>query len=377
MSAKDRGPIAKTVDMAAAGPPQVRVLAEADASAFRELRLRALREDPVPFLTSYEEDASRSLDDFAARLRASSPGTEVLGALRDGKLVGTVGYYRHTAKKARHRVSLWGLFVPGEERRRGIGGALVRQAIDRIHAVPEVEQVELTVVTREQAARALYASIGFQVQGIIRHSMKLEKEYYDEAHLVLFLGDRTDDPRVALPAGLPAPKEDGAASHLKGMMLPDVVLPSSGGGGVRLASLEGRTVLFVYPRIAGPIEPHSPSWMAIPGAPGSAAEACAFRDQAHAIQEAGAAILGLSGQSRSEQREATKSLHLPFPLLSDHTLYLARELRLPTFEHDHDTYLRRITLVVDDGKITHVFHPVFPPDNHAEEVLAWLKANKR
>src|SRR5579859_2906065 len=99
MSAKDRGPVAKTLDMAAAGPPQVRVLVEGDASAFRELRLRALREDPVPFLTSYEEDASRSLDDFAARLRASSPGTEVLGALREGKLVGTVGYYRHTAKK--------------------------------------------------------------------------------------------------------------------------------------------------------------------------------------------------------------------------------------------------------------------------------------
>ena len=50
---------------------------------------------------------------------------------------------------------------------------------------------------------------------------------------------------------------------------------------------------------------------------------------------------------------------------------------LPTFDHEGRTYLRRLTLVVDDGKITHVFYPVFPPDRHPEEVVAWLRAHPR
>jgi peroxiredoxin len=40
---------------------------------------------------------------------------------------------------------------------------------------------------------------------------------------------------------------------------------------------------------------------------------------------------------------------------------------------DGMTLLKRLTLVVKNGRIEHVFYPVFPPDKHAEEVIAWLK----
>ena len=36
--------------------------------------------------------------------------------------------------------------------------------------------------------------------------------------------------------------------------------------------------------------------------------------------------------------------------------------------------MKRLTLIVRNNTIEHVFYPVFPPDKHAEEVIAWLKA---
>ncbi|HDL16840.1 MAG TPA: peroxiredoxin, partial [Rhizobiales bacterium] len=90
---------------------------------------------------------------------------------------------------------------------------------------------------------------------------------------------------------------------------------------------------------------------------------------------AGAQVFGLSTQDTAFQRAAALRLHLPFAILSDDRLDLARALSLPTFEVNGLTLLKRFTLVVREGKIEHVFYPVFPPDGHAEEVLDWLKAN--
>ena len=85
-------------------------------------------------------------------------------------------------------------------------------------------------------------------------------------------------------------------------------------------------------------------------------------------------MFGLSTQDTDYQREAAQRLHLPFALLSDADLELTKALRLPTFEVAGLTLLKRFTLVISDGRIEHVFYPVFPPDRHSEEVLAWLRA---
>ena len=67
-------------------------------------------------------------------------------------------------------------------------------------------------------------------------------------------------------------------------------------------------------------------------------------------------------------------MHLPFPLLSDAALRLTTGLKLPVMLADGATLLKRMALIIDDGVITHVFYPVFPPDRNAPEVLAWLRA---
>jgi peroxiredoxin/RimJ/RimL family protein N-acetyltransferase len=363
--------------MKASPAPLVRPLHVGDAAAFRAVRLRALREDAAPFLTTYEEDAARSVEDFAAQLAASAPASGVLGAFRGDKLIGTVGFSRHAAIKARHRVLLWGIYVTPEERRHSVGKTLVLRALELLRAVDDVEQIELTVVTREEAARSLYLAMGFQWQGTARHAMKVGREYSDQDTLVLWLNRPVMGPACPLPPGLPVPVDDGAADNLTGVELPDVVLASIVGGGLRLASLQGRTVVYVHPRMAGPAEKVADSWNALPGARGSSSEACAFRDRAADFAAAGARVIGLSSQPIAEQIEAAKRLQLPFASLSDPSLHLARAIGLPTFEHQGKTYLRRLTLVIDQGRITHVFYPVFPPDHHPADVVAWLRAHPR
>jgi peroxiredoxin len=176
-----------------------------------------------------------------------------------------------------------------------------------------------------------------------------------------------------LPPGLPVPEDDGAARHLPGMRMPHVTLRSTGGRDVDVAGLGAhRTVLYIYPRTGRPDRPVPAEWDAIPGARGCTPESCGFRDHFGEISALGAGVFGVSTQDTAYQREAADRLHLPFELLSDADFALTEALRLPTFHFEGERLLKRLTLVVRAGRVEHVFYPVFPPDRHAEEVLAWL-----
>ena len=178
-----------------------------------------------------------------------------------------------------------------------------------------------------------------------------------------------------LPKDLPVPQDDGACAHLAGAELPPVTLPSTGGKRVDLSALKGTTVIYIYPRTGRPDQEVPTGWNAIPGARGCTPQSCAFRDHYDELKRAGAAqVYGLSTQDTAYQREAVERLHLPFEILSDEQLGLARALRLPTFEVDGMTLIKRITLIARDGRIEKVFYPVFPPDRSAADVLASLKS---
>jgi peroxiredoxin len=178
----------------------------------------------------------------------------------------------------------------------------------------------------------------------------------------------------ALPASLPAPQDDGAAKHLPGMRMPDIALAATDGSSVTLAALAGRTVVYAYPRTGVPGQPpFTEDWDLIPGARGCTPQSCDFRDHHGELQAAGARVFGLSTQTTEFQQEARGRLHLPFDLLSDDEFRLTEALRLPAFEVNGTRLLKRLTLVIGDGVIEHVFYPVFPPDRHAGEVLRWLQ----
>ena len=178
-----------------------------------------------------------------------------------------------------------------------------------------------------------------------------------------------------LPKDLPVPVDDGACDHLLGMQLPSVSLASTDGRMVDLKSLPGRSVVYCYPRTGQPDKEPPEGWNEIPGARGCTPQSCAFRDHHGELQKLGARLFGLSTQSTEYQREAVERLHLSFELLSDADLVFTRALRLPTFKVDSMILIKRLTLILLDGRAEKVFYPVFPPDKNAREAIEWLSRN--
>jgi peroxiredoxin len=177
-----------------------------------------------------------------------------------------------------------------------------------------------------------------------------------------------------LPKNLPRPKDDGGARHLRGTAVPDLDLPSTANRLVNLSKIAApRIVVYCYPMTGQPGKALPAGWDDIPGARGCTPETCGFRDHHKDLAKLHAEVFGLSTQSTAYQQEMVKRLEVPFEVLSDERLAFAHALRLPTFTVEGMTLLKRLTLVLRDNRIEHVFYPVFPPDAHAEEVIAWLE----
>jgi len=173
---------------------------------------------------------------------------------------------------------------------------------------------------------------------------------------------------------IPVPIDDGATRHLIGSRVASVSLSSTDGGGlVDLSALCGRTVVYAYPRTGRPGVENPYGWDLIPGARGCTPQACSFRDHYAELKALDVNhLFGLSTQDIAYQREAVERLHLPFPILSDENLELTRAMNLPTFQTEGMILLKRLTLIIDQGEVVHVFYPVFPPDRSASDVIDWL-----
>ena len=178
-----------------------------------------------------------------------------------------------------------------------------------------------------------------------------------------------------MPADLPKPEDDGGCNHLTGMAFPSISLTSTAGNSVDPSSLSGLSILFCYPRTGAPNEVVPDEWNAIPGARGCTPQACSFRDASNEFLSLGVShIFGISTQDTPYQLELKQRVHLPFQLLSDEHLDMIKSLKLPTFEYQGRTLVKRLTLAVEDGKIVKVWYPVFPPNESAAEVQKWLSS---
>lgn len=163
------------------------------------------------------------------------------------------------------------------------------------------------------------------------------------------------------------------STRLIGTAVPHVTLTGTDGNSVVLDQLGGCTVIYIYPRTSPPNGAAVPGWDTIPGAKGCTPQSCGFRDHFADLKSAGAtAVYGLSVQDSAYQREVVERLHLPFPILSDCDFALCNALDLPTFTAGGMVLLERMALVLSDGIIQHVFHPIPDPDQNAADVVAWL-----
>jgi peroxiredoxin len=178
---------------------------------------------------------------------------------------------------------------------------------------------------------------------------------------------------LKLPAELPQPTDDGACDHLTGMKMPQLALSSTFERMVDLNALAApRILIYCYPRTGQPDKKLPEGWDAIPSARGCTPQACGFRDHYNELRAHSVDVFGLSTQSTNYQQEVVTRLHLPFEMLSDEKFQLCDALRLPTFFVENQRLIKRLTMIIRDKKIEKVFYPVFPPDEHAAEVIRWL-----
>lgn len=170
-------------------PVRIRELQVSDASEYRALRPRALKEHPTAFSSSYEQQRDWPVETFGERLRSSfePPDAFILGCFVDESLVGTVGLYRQNGLKRMHRAMIYGMHVAAEHQGKGYGRALLVAALDRARQIPGLELIGLSVESTNEPARSLYGSMGFQTYGVERRALLVAGVYFDEDLMALVL----------------------------------------------------------------------------------------------------------------------------------------------------------------------------------------------
>ncbi len=177
-----------------------------------------------------------------------------------------------------------------------------------------------------------------------------------------------------IPPNLPVPTDDGLADHLLGIRLPSLSLLATNGTKIDLSQVQGRYVVYCYPRTGTPNTSLPEGWDQIPGARGCTPQSCAYREHYQELKALGSEVFGLSVQTTEYQTEMVNRLHLPFPVLSDQHFEFQRALKLPTFEVAGMTLLKRLTIIVENGVVEAVHYPVFPSDSDPAWVLDRLQS---
>ena len=167
-------------------PPTIRLLLGSDAAAYQRLRVRGLAEHPLAFTSSVDEEAARPLAWAVQRLSptAQLPHDFFLGAFSGAELLGQLGLEGRYRPKERHAATLLGMYVASEAAGRGVGQALLEALLDRARALPELEQIELTVTEGNRRAQALYERNGFRAWGVRPQAVKLDGQAYAKIHMV-------------------------------------------------------------------------------------------------------------------------------------------------------------------------------------------------
>lgn len=154
------------------------------APAYRQLMLEAYARHPEAFTSSPAERAGLPLGWWERRLQeGDGAGEQVWGATRGADLLGVVGLSRETREKARHKATLFGLYVPDRHRRLGLAKGLLGELLAQAATWPDLRVVQLTVTEGNQAALALYEQAGFSVFGRAPLAVAVGDTWFTKLHL--------------------------------------------------------------------------------------------------------------------------------------------------------------------------------------------------
>jgi ribosomal protein S18 acetylase RimI-like enzyme len=164
---------------------EIRTLKPKNAEAYRNIRLKALKDHPEAFSASFEEENEFPVEIFENRLIEGV--TFTFGAFKDEQLIGVVTLVLEQKNKLNHRANIVGMYVDSEKRRSGIGKRLMVEAIGMAKNMETIEQIYLTVTSNNAPAKKLYQTLGFETYGIDKRALKLGNSYFDDELMVLNL----------------------------------------------------------------------------------------------------------------------------------------------------------------------------------------------
>lgn len=168
---------------------KIRILQATDVRLYQRLRLSGLQQDPDAFGSTYEREVLFSLETIADRIRPTADKF-VLGAFtNEDELVGIVTFVRDNGLKTAHKGNIYGMYVSHANRGRGIGKLLLQDLLARARNLDGLEQVHLTVVSTNAAAKNLYRSVGFETYGVESKALKSSGQYFDEDWMSLHFGE--------------------------------------------------------------------------------------------------------------------------------------------------------------------------------------------
>lgn len=168
----------------------IRLLDKKDAQSYRQLRLKALRTDPQVFLSTFAFESQKYLSTFEWELQGciKIPVEGYYGYFDQEQLIAYLQLSKTGMPKQNHLIFLYNLYVDPEYRKQKIGYGFMSNIIGQIREKdPQIEQIRLTHIDKNQAAHQLYLSLGFKVEAIKKNVIKHNDDYADEVEMVLNL----------------------------------------------------------------------------------------------------------------------------------------------------------------------------------------------
>lgn len=159
----------------------IRVLQKADKAIYSELWRNALLEQDEYFRISIEDEPTPQIQ------TKFSNESFTLGAFINTSLIGTVSIERDLRTKLKHKALLFRMFVHSTAAGKGVGKALLNEAISRAKSIQDLRQLYLTVLDVNERAIHLYTSAGFETFAHEPQSVKIKNKFIDELQMVCFV----------------------------------------------------------------------------------------------------------------------------------------------------------------------------------------------
>jgi ribosomal protein S18 acetylase RimI-like enzyme len=176
---------------------QLQRLAPSHASEYRALMLEAYQLHPDAFTSSSAERAMLPITWWEQRLQLGpQPAALVFGAFQEQQLAGVAGLSFESRERLRHKATLFGMYVPSRFRRLGLGGQLVRAALDEAGAHPGITVVQLTVTHGNVAAQRLYQRHGFAPFGVEPFAVAVGGGFVSKVHMWRGASARQDNAKA-------------------------------------------------------------------------------------------------------------------------------------------------------------------------------------